>query len=209
MGSSGCAQEVIWLVERINNINATWEILGYTEINEKPNTVINGYPVLGDDGWFMNNKNNDIYAVCCIGSSVLRKAVINKLPRQLKFATLIDPTVYISKKSNILINEGSMIGCGTILTVNIKIGFHVIINNNCTISHGSRIEDYCTLSPSVSLSGNTVLEECVELGVGVKTVQNVKISNNTLVGAGAIVIKDLPANCMAIGCPAEKVKERT
>jgi len=95
---------------------------------------------------------------------------------------------------------------GSILTVNITIGEHVIVNLDCTIGHDAIIKDYCTLYPSVNLSGNTHLNSCVELGTGCQVIQGISIDTETIVGAGAVVVRNLPANCTAVGSPAKPIK---
>lgn len=48
IGASGFGREVVWLVERINRFNPTWNLLGFMDDNsEIQNEEINGYRVLG------------------------------------------------------------------------------------------------------------------------------------------------------------------
>jgi UDP-perosamine 4-acetyltransferase len=52
------------------------------------------------------------------------------------------------------------------------------------------------------------------LGTGTKVIQGLKIGKNTMIGAGAVVISDIPDNCTAVGVPARvistgKNEERT
>lgn len=203
IGTGGFGREVAWLIERINKIEPTWEILGYVDENKDLfGTLSGGYPVLGNDEWLIDQEA-EVYAVCAIGSSKIRKKVIKKLDG-IKYATLIDPKVEMSNR--VKIGEGSIICAGTILTVDINIGEHVIINLDCTIGHDAMLEDFVTLYPSVNVSGNTLLEECVEMGTGCQIIQGLKIGRSTIVGAGAVVVKDLPNGCTAVGSPAKAIK---
>lgn len=203
VGVGGFGREVAWLVERINNVNPMWNLIGFVDDNEKLHgDVVGGYPVLGGCDWLNHNKN-DIYAVCAIGSSKIRKKVIKKLT-DVKFTTLIDPNAIISER--VKIGEGSIICAGTIITVDIEIGAHVIINLDCTIGHDAALKDFVTLYPSVNISGNTVLEECVEMGTGTQIIQGIRVREGTIVGAGAVVVKELPRECTAVGSPARAIK---
>lgn len=56
-------------------------------------------------------------------------------------------------------------------------------------------------------SGDLFLEENVFLGCNVIVCKGVKIGRNCVVGAGSIVNKDLPADCVYAGIPARKVGE--
>lgn len=202
IGASGFGREVAWLVERINKQIPTWDLLGFLDDNPSiVETTVNGYKVLGTTSDIM--KYSDTYFICAIGSSQIRKKVVKKC-KNLQFAKLIDPSVEISELTEV--GEGSIICAHSIITVNVKIGTHAIINLDCTIGHDSILDDFVTLYPSVNVSGNTVLGECSEIGTGSQIIQGRTIGRRTIVGAGAVVIKDLPNDCTAIGVPAKPIK---
>ena len=47
----------------------------------------------------------------------------------------------------------------------------------------------------------------VWIGQGATILKGVTIGNNSIIAAGAIVTKDIPANCIAAGVPARVIKE--
>lgn len=202
IGASGFGREVAWLVERINAQNPSWNLLGFADDSERLiGKIINGYPVLGNIASL--EKYQNCYFVCAIGSSKIRKDVIGKITNY-KFATLVDPTV---QKSNLIsIGEGSIICSNTIITVNVNIGKHVIINLGCTIGHDAVINDFVTLYPSVNVSGMTEIGIVTEIGTGTQIIQGKKIGDHTIIGAGAVVVKDVPSKCTAVGIPAKPIK---
>ena len=201
IGDGGFGREVAWVVERINRVKPTWELLGFIDDKKPDSGLIGGYPVLGDCNWLVEQQD-EIYVVCAIGASKLRKKVIKKL-HGLKFATLIDPSAILSDR--VEIGEGCIICAGTIITVDIKINSHVIINLDCTIGHDVILEDYVTLYPSVNVSGNVVLEESVEVGTGSHILQGLQIGENTIIGAGAVVVKDIKQCGTYVGVPVRKL----
>ena len=206
VGASGFGREVAWIVERINKVNPTWDLLGFVDDNKEVlGQNINGYEVIG----CINSLKLmiDTYIVCAVGSSKIRKSIIERIKKinhDLHFATLIDPSV--EKSDLVEIGEGSIICAHNILTVNIKIGNHCIINLDCTIGHDAVLDDYVTLYPSVNASGNTHFGECVELGTGSQIIQGKNIGKGTIVGAGAVVVKDLPEECTAVGAPCKPIR---
>lgn len=207
IGAGGFGREVAWLVERINAIEETWEIGGYVDDDISLHGVTkDNYPVIGDFNYLIELSNkSDIYAVCAVGSARVRKTIINKFKNSnVKFATVIDPSVIKSDK--VQIGEGTVICAGTIITVDISIGNHVIINLDCTLGHDAIIHDFVTIYPSVNVSGNVEVGECSEMGTGMQIIQGKKIGNGSIVGAGALVVKDIPNNCTAVGSPAKPIK---
>ena len=204
IGAGGFGREVAWLIERINEKNPTWNLVGFIDDNEELWGSSEGdYIVLGGCDYLKSL--GDVYAVCAIGSAKIRKIVIDKLKGSaVRFATVIDPSVLLSKR--VEIGEGTIICAGTIITVDIKIGSHVIINLDCTIGHDDVIEDFVTIYPSVNVSGNVLIGECSELGTGMQIIQGKKVAPNTIIGAGAVVVKDCAESGTYVGSPAKKIK---
>lgn len=204
IGAGGFGREVAWLIEEINKDKTTWNLLGYIDDNiENHGKVLNNIKILGGFDWLEGKE--DIYYVCAVGNPKTKKILIDKCEKiNLKPATVIHPSVLMSQYNKI--GEGCIICAGTIITVNVEIGNHVIINLDCTIGHDAVIKDYCTILPSVNVSGNTLIEQLSEIGTGTQIIQGIKIGEETIVGAGAAVVKDLPGKCTAVGIPAKVIK---
>lgn len=206
IGSGGFGREVAWLVERVNQVNPSWNLVGF--IDDNPNTwgtECNGYEVLGGTE-ILNNSDDEVWVVCAVGAAKTRKKIVEKIQNMehVKFATLVDPSVINS--SYVEIGEGSIICAGTILTVNITVGKHVIINLDCTLGHDDVIEDYVTIYPSVNVSGNVKVGTMTELGTGAKIIQGMDVSSEVILGAGAVVSKSLREPGTYVGIPAKKIK---
>jgi maltose O-acetyltransferase len=109
---------------------------------------------------------------------------------------------------------------------NIHIGARTFVNYNLTALDVARItigED-CQIGPNVQLLTPThpidpqprrdkleaaepiVLEDNVWLGGGVIVCPGVTIGENSVIGAGAVVTKDIPANVVAVGNPARVIR---
>lgn len=203
IGAGGFGTEVAWLIERINHDTPKWNVLGFVDDNESiQGSEINGYKVLGNVDWL---KQQSLHVVNAIANPLIKKKVIEKLEGSNNlYPVLIDPSVIYSKSVDF--GEGTIICAGAIITVNIKIGKHVIVNLDCTIGHDTSIGNYATILPSVNVSGEINIEEAVSVGTGSAIIQGVSIGENSIVGAGAVVVKDLPSNCTAVGSPAKPIK---
>lgn len=207
IGAGGFGREVAWLVERINAADPTWNIKGFIDDNPSALGKLEGrYPVIGDRG-FLLQRTVETWVVCAVGSAKVRKTIIERLEENsaIHFATVIDPSVVLSDR--VTVGEGSIICAGTVLTVDIFIGKHVIINLDCTIGHDDIISDFVTIYPSVNVSGNVVVGTCAELGTGMQIIQGKRIGRESILGAGAVVVKDIPEKCTAVGIPAKVVSK--
>lgn len=205
-GASGFGREVAWAVERLNKVTPTWNLLGFMDdADDIQGTKINGYPVLGKTDDIGNYP--DACFVVAIGASRTREKIVSSMKivnPSIKFGTVIDPSVEMSDLVNI--GEGTIICAHTIITVNIEIGSHVIINLDCTVGHDAVLQDFVTLYPSVNVSGITNIGHAVELGTGMQIIQGKTVGDYSIVGAGAVVVKDIPAKCTAVGSPAKPIK---
>lgn len=210
IGAGGLAREVAWLVARINKNKKEWDLKGFVEndTESQMNSLSNTPPgVFGETEW-LAQLDKETWVICAVGSPSIRKKIVKKLKKNsnIKFATLVDPSVILSH--SVEIGEGCIICAGSIATVNIHIGNNVIINLDCTIGHDTKIGDYVTVYPSANISGLVTIEEAAEIGTGTQIIQGKRIGEATIVGAGAVVISDLPAKCTAVGSPAKIIKTR-
>ena len=85
----------------------------------------------------------------------------------------------------------------------IVINRHCIIGNNCTIFQGVTIGSVRGPKGGVPTIGDNVVI-CSEA----KIIGQVNIGNNVIVGAGAVVVKDIPSNCVVAGVPAKIISEK-
>lgn len=203
IGAGGFGRETAWLIEDINKKNLEWNILGFVDDNPSiQGKEINGYKVVGDIDWL---NNQELYVVNAIGDPIIKKKVNDRLKySKNKYPVLVHPSVICSDR--VTIGEGSIICAGNIITVDIVIGNHVIVNLDCTLGHDCVIGNYSTILPSVNISGFVKISECVSVGTGSAIIQGISVGENTIIGAGSVVVKDLPSNCTAVGSPAKPIK---
>jgi sugar O-acyltransferase (sialic acid O-acetyltransferase NeuD family) len=152
-------------------------------------------------------KNAATPVVVAVGNPHAREECARKcVAAGLGFAPpLAHPRVEASRW--LTIGVGSIVCAGSVLTTNIGIGEHVHINVGCTVSHDARLGDFATLSPGVHISGWVTIGRGAFLGTGA-VVSNgssdrpIVIGENAVVGAGACVIRDVPAGATVVGVPA-------
>lgn len=206
IGAGGFGREVKMLIDQINLNSKKFDFLGFYDDGIAKSSVINGFNVLGSVSDLLKI-DYDLSVVVSIADPVIKKKIHNILigNSNLNFPTLIHPNVLIGG-DNVFIGQGCVICASNIITVNINIGNFVILNLGCTTGHDTSIGDYCSFMPSVNISGEVVIEDLVYVGTGAKIINLLTIGNATIVGAGAVVSKSLPANCTAVGIPAKPIK---
>jgi len=206
VGAGGFGREVEWLIKRINQQNNNkWNILGYVDDNlEKGKKITNLEVIYNTEELSQTKEKTNV--VIAIGNAKVRKTIYNKIKNNenLAFPNLIDPSAIIGE---IDLGKGNIICAGTIATVNIKINDFNIINLDCTIGHDDILEDFITVYPSVNISGNTNIKELVEIGTGTQIIQGKNICSNVIIGAGAVVVKDIIEAGTYVGIPVKKIEK--
>lgn len=206
IGAGALGKEVAQLIKDINGISMQWNFIGFIdETPEKKNTRVNNDLVLGGFEWFEKHPAKDIWAVCAIGNPRDKYSLVQKAKAvNLKFANLIHPSA--GKNKFIEMGEGNIVCYHVFLSVNIKVGDHVVINPGCGIGHDTIIHDYATLYWDITLSGNVVIHEGCEIGSKAVVIPGKTVGPWSVMGAGAVVIDNLPGSCTAVGVPARIIK---
>jgi sugar O-acyltransferase (sialic acid O-acetyltransferase NeuD family) len=206
IGAGGFARELLWLFEEINADARSWNVLGFVDNDPALKaTEPCGVPVLGDDEWLIAHAPKSAKLICGTGSPRVRRKVADKFAvAGFEFATVVHPTARMSKF--VELGAGTIVTAGDILTTQIRIGAHCLLNLDCTIGHDCTLGDYCVVSPGAHISGAVTLGKGVEIGTGACIIQGKSIGEWSVIGAGSVVVSDLPAHVTAVGVPCKVIK---
>jgi sugar O-acyltransferase (sialic acid O-acetyltransferase NeuD family) len=84
----------------------------------------------------------------------------------------------------------------------VTIGNNVTLWSGGVIAHGTVIEDHCFLAPRVAVAGHVRIGERSFIGINATIRNSVTIAAQTLVGAGALIVKDTAAKGVYRSAPA-------
>ncbi len=137
-------------------------------------------------------------AVIAIGDGAARRRIAGEFA--LNWTRLVHPFAYVDPAAQV--GEGTVIAAGGIVQPGAVIGKHCVVNTGSSIDHDCRLEDYVTTGPGVHLAGGVHVGTGTLLGVGSCARPGCRIGAESQVGAGAVVIQDLPSHVVAYGVPA-------
>ena len=203
VGGGGLGREVLWLAQ--DSVDR-WNVIGVLDdAEELQRQTLCSVPVLGPVAdWKKHPKANFVIA---IGAPRARRAVEAKMSAAgtPRFATLIHPSVRMSRF--VEIGEGSIVAAGCILTTQIRIGRHNILDRMVNVAHDCVLGDFCTVSPLVPIGGNVTLDEGVWVGAGASVRHGGRMGSGSMAGMGAVVVKDVEPNQLVVGNPAKVLKQ--
>jgi len=202
-GAGGLGREVALLLAQLGAAGARWQVLGFYDDQPPATATVAGLPYLGTSA-DLNAVPTPLAVAVAVGNSASRAAVVGRLTSpQLRFPALVHPQVELAAHQRIALGAGCLIQRGCILTCDITLGRFVLLNLGCTLGHDSVLEDFCSLMPHANVGGGAHLEAGVYLGTNATIIQQVRVGAQTIVGAGAVAIRDLPARITAVGVPAQ------
>ena len=130
--------------------------------------------------------------------------IVKRLPKETKYFTWIHPTALIMG-NDIEIGEGSFIGAYSILTSNIKLGKHTILNRGNHVGHDCEIGDYFSAMPGAIVSGDVKIYDCVYMGNNSSIREKLSIHSMCKIGMNAAVVKHIKDSGVYVGVPAKKI----
>jgi sugar O-acyltransferase (sialic acid O-acetyltransferase NeuD family) len=205
-GAGGHGREILEVIEAINAERQRFELLGF--IDDGPmssGAMVSGLPVLGGRDWLSRRPAPAV--VVAIGHPGRRSAAADWLGAHgLVAPPIVHPMVYVSPTATL--GEGVVVMRGSSVSVDVEIGPFANLNQMCIIGHDCRLGRCATLAGAVSLAGNVRIDEGAELGIGAMAIPGARVGAWATVGAGGVVVSDIPPNAVAVGVPAKVVRMR-
>lgn len=171
------------------------EVVGF--LDDKPPENFVGFNVIGNTEDI--GKWSDYIYFAAVGSAEIREKIMKN---NVHWYTAIHPTAVIA--SDVKIGDGTLLAANSVVNSGSKIGKGCIINTAATVDHDCILEDFVHISPGVHLSGSVSVGSKTWIGVGACIVNNVEICGDCIIGAGAVVIRNIVRSGTYVGVPAKK-----
>jgi len=207
IGSSGHAKVIIDIIEKENK----YHIIGLLDKFKKVGEEVLGYKIIGKekDTPSLIEKYDVVGGLIAVGDNWTRKNIYEKIKTimpSFSFVKAIHPSAQIAR--NVQIGNGTVIMGGTIININATIRDHCILNTNSSLDHDCFMDDFSSLAPGVTIGGNVTIGQCSAVSLGANVIHGVTIKEHAVVGAGSVVLKDVPKFSIVYGIPAKIIRKR-
>lgn len=202
-GAGGLGREVLSLIRTLD----TFDAIGFLDDSVRRGTEIKGLKVLGGEE-VLHGFDGKVNVVLAFGDPVVKSMRARRLDsRYLQYPPIVHPAAILQDPASIELGSGCVIGAGSILTTDIRIGDHTLVNINCTIGHDSKVGRCSSLMPGVNVAGEVLVGNEVLVGSGAALINRIVIGDRATVGMGAVVLQDVPAGMVVAGVPARAIRQ--
>ena len=207
IGASGHAHAVLSVLYR----HAEYKPFGLIDSFKPSGSQAYGLPILGGEADVpqLCDRYGLHHLLVAIGDNVQRQAMTERLQLQCReavFPSLVDPTAVVSVDAQIgpgaLVMSQAHVGSGCVLESG------SLLNTQASLDHDGYLEPYASMAPGAITGGHVHIGARSFIGLGARVVQKVRIGSDTVVGAGSLVLKDLPDCIVSYGAPAKAVRTR-
>lgn len=194
LGAGGHARVTADIVRQ-----AGGQVLAFSEISPT-RARLDDLPVIEEEK-ALGYRDSAQYLIA-IGDNGLRHTLAERL--DLCWYTAVHPSAQVSAWARI--GEGTVVMPGAVVNAGASVGRHCILNTHCVVEHDCVLEDYVHLSPGALLGGTVLVGEETHIGIGAAVRNNLRICARTVVGAGAVVVKEITQEGVYCGVPATRLK---
>ncbi|MDH7602741.1 MAG: acetyltransferase [Armatimonadota bacterium] len=136
-----------------------------------------------------------------IGDNVTRAALTQRArDRKWSLPVLVHPSAIISPSA--VLGAGTVVMAQVAVNARARIGEACILNTSCSVDHDCSIGCAVHIAPGVRLAGSVTVGDRTLVGIGSCARPGVCIGCDCIIGAGSVVVCDIPDYCVAYGNPA-------
>lgn len=204
-GFGGLGREVACVINKINEVEPTWNIIGYFDDGEPVGKECKYGKVLGNVDT-LNAWSTPLSVVIAIATPKYLELVSSKITNPLvDFPNIIAPGVFMFDEESVSLGKGNLITFGCRFSCNVTLGDFNVLDGMISLGHEACIGSYNAIFPETRISGQTSIGDKNFFGARCFVAQCLKVGNGNRFGAGTFVLRKIKDDGLYMGNPAKKV----
>lgn len=202
VGAGGFGRELASWINDIPESERNWIMSGFLDDDSNALKPFGNFASAMPLASHQVSKDN-IY-LCGVGSPKIKKKVIQPLLEQgAQFISFVHPRAIIGDR--VKLGAGVVICPESVLSCDIELGDFTMINLRSTVGHDVKVGSWSTISAQCDLTGGVQLGAEVFLASRVSVIPGKKVGDGATIGAGSVVMTNIPDGVTAFGSPARVI----
>lgn len=149
---------------------------------------------------------DNVEVLICVGEPSQRRELFDRVKRAgLHMGRFVDSSVKLHEDT--ALGEGVIILRGCVLASDVSIGDNSALSFGVILGHDNKVGRHCYLAPAVATGGFVTFEDCSFGGLGCTVREDRTIGFRSIVGQGAVVVRNVSAQTTVVGNPAKEKGE--
>lgn len=183
-------------------LSSGWDTVEFYDDAFPTKSSTDYFPIQGDLVSLLENSSSYDGFHVAIGDNKTRLNILNQLlALDLSCPNIIATSSVVSQ--SVSLGVGISIMANVVVGLNTKLGNGAILNTSCSVDHDCNISAGVHISPGSHLAGDVSVGLCSWIGIGSTIIQGKVVGDDTIIGAGSVVISDIPDNVTAVGFPSK------
>lgn len=168
---------------------------------------IDGLEVLADTADLPALKAQGVdSAIVAIGDNATRNMYAQALAANgIPLINAIHPKASVASTARL--GNNIVVAAGAVVCAHCRIADSAICNTASIVDHESIIGRAAHVCPGARLAGRVNVDDFAFIGIGATVIQCLSVGRGSIVGAGAVVLKDVAPFTTVVGVPARPIKE--
>lgn len=202
VGAGGFGREMVAWARQSVQFEREWTLKGFIDDNINALAGKNTPATMLGTIQEYQPQPQDVF-VCALGVPQVKKRCCELLEsRGARFTQLIHRTAILG--DNVELGAGVVLCPFTVVSGNNRLGKCVAINLHSSVDHDASVDDWSQVNCHCDLTASVRIGREVFFGSSVAIIPGVRVGDGAYLGAGAVVLRDVPAGAKVFGVPARR-----